>query len=102
LLSYICLQKSTNQNELSEKTEDKSCKWNVSKIFIIHFFPKGISFISSLKGNQIDGTRGKSMVLINQNFQFTINLSEKVGKSLFKSGTNLPKWAVDLLDSFKS
>ena len=41
------------------------------------------------------------MVLIDQNFQFTINLSEKVGKSLFKSGADLKKWVVNPLDSLK-
>jgi hypothetical protein len=63
--------------------------------------PKGISFISLLKENQIDRTRGKSMVFINWNFQVAINLSEKVWKSMFKSGADLKKWAVDPPDSLK-
>ena len=41
------------------------------------------------------------MVFINWNFQVAINLSEKVWKSMFKSGADLKKWAVDPLDSLK-
>ena len=46
-------------------------------------------------------TMGKSMVFIDRNFQVTINLSEKVWKSMFKSGADLKKWAVDPPDSLK-
>jgi hypothetical protein len=44
---------------------------------------------------------GKSMVFIDRNFQVTINLSEKVWKSMFKSGADLKKWAFNPLDSLK-